>query len=479
MDTVSCVIPSDALDSKTMVNGKGNKSPQNGKQNNKKGGEKQKHPSSSSPVAKQRRRSISEVDPNTPPSHPPSDVRFRELITEAIIPVLARLDKIQETQVEIQEEAGYFHSSIHKIEAENCALRTRVELLEQENHSLRDRVLKIETHSRRSNLRFHGLPEKNNEDAETVVKDFLASNDIVLDDRAIERAHRLGRPQNRSRNNNNNSNNRIRPIIVCFNNFKDRQTVWKECGHRLFPRAHNTKHVREDFPDEVEKNRAKLLTVASAALKTKMPGTQSAPKVTLLADKLIINSEPFTVHTLDRLPEHLKPQALYTKTHEDKVAFFTAISPLSNHFMSPFSHNGVKYNCVEQFLMAEKARACGDEEALQSIMDEDDPVKQKKHGRSLKDLDVDAWQQEAQKKLLPGLTAKFEQNDICRTILMNTGKSQILEANPHDHFWGTGIPLHSDDIWDISKHRGKNVMGESLMLVRNTLNEPESIQEQL
>ena len=62
---------------------------------------------------------------------------------------------------------------------------------------------------------------------------------------------------------------------------------------------------------------------------------------------------------------------------------------------------------------------------------------------------------------------------------MNTGKRQILEANPHDDFWGTGIPLHSDDIWDTAKHRGRNVMGESLMLVRSALNDPEIMQVQM
>lgn len=412
-----------------------------------------------SPAAKARRRNFSNVDPASPSDAPPGESRFIELLEHFLAPINKTLEQIQETHCASQEELGTFYGTCNSLKEENKQLKTKVADLERETTNLKQKMINLEMQSRRCNLRFCGLKENAAEDPETVVLDYLRENSIDLDSRAIERAHRLGKPQKET----------IRPIIVRFGNFKDRDAIWKALGHRLFLPALDKTHIREDYPDEMERNRTKLRTVASAALKVKDPITQESPKVRLVADRLVINSVTYTVQTLHQLPDSLKLENIYTPRNENKVAFFTSNSPLSNHHISPFMHLGEKYNCIEQFLMAEKARHCADQKSLTSIMKETNPVKQKQLGKSLENFDSDTWKQCAQEKLMPGLLSKFEQNENCKDTLLKTENTEIFEANPHDSFWGTGLSLHSKDIWSPQKHKGKNLMGKCLMAVRSKL----------
>tara|TARA_R110002050_G_scaffold86536_3_gene183912 strand:- start:355 stop:534 length:180 start_codon:yes stop_codon:yes gene_type:complete len=52
--------------------------------------------------------------------------------------------------------------------------------------------------------------------------------------------------------------------------------------------------------------------------------------------------------------------------------------------MSTFTVDGVEYNCVEQYLMYQKAVLFKDDEAAAQIMEADKPGKQKKLGRGVR-----------------------------------------------------------------------------------------------
>ncbi|CAN0505765.1 unnamed protein product, partial [Scytosiphon promiscuus] len=53
--------------------------------------------------------------------------------------------------------------------------------------------------------------------------------------------------------------------------------------------------------------------------------------------------------------------------------FWTPPHPLSNWTLSPMVVNEISYNCVEQYIMAEKARLFGDSHSLTLIMNTADP----------------------------------------------------------------------------------------------------------
>jgi len=245
--------------------------------------------------------------------------------------------------------------------------------------------------------------------------------------------------------------------------------VWKTLGHGSIPPSYNSIHVREDYPAEVETDRAKLMPIARAATNIMDPNTHRRPQVRMVADKLFINHQKFTVNNLNTLPDNLKPASIFTPMNKEKAVFYTHNSPLSNHFPANFSHKGEQFNCAEQYIMVEKARFFGDQEAVRAIMEEKMPAKQKQIGKAIKNLDTAQWQASAQDIILPGLVSKFEQNIECKDMLSKTGERDIIEANPYDLFFGVGISIHSPAVWQSSNYKGKNIMGKMLQIVREKI----------
>ena len=68
-----------------------------------------------------------------------------------------------------------------------------------------------------------------------------------------------------------------------------------------------------------------------------------------------------------------------------------------------------------------------------------------------------------------GLSAKFRQNPSLAKYLKDTGNTVLVEANPHDTYWGVGLSLTSMDIWNPEKWRGKNTLGVLLQQIRDVL----------
>ena len=75
---------------------------------------------------------------------------------------------------------------------------------------------------------------------------------------------------------------------------------------------------------------------------------------------------------------------------EDEFVLFWG-GPFSNWYPSPFTVDGVEYNCGEQFMMQKKALLFGDIESAKLIMEERNPREQKVLGRKVKNFDPVIW----------------------------------------------------------------------------------------
>lgn len=143
--------------------------------------------------------------------------------------------------------------------------------------------------------------------------------------------------------------------------------------------------------------------------------------------------------------------------------------PFSQWFPSPFTIEGVQYNCAEQYMMAKKAQLFGDDEALAEIMAATHPAHQKSVGRSVKNFNEDQWNAVARDVVFRGNMAKFSQDDaLCRYILA-TGDIEIVEASPEDVIWGIGLSADHPDAQDKSKWKGTNWLGQVIMDVRESI----------
>mmetsp|Transcript_120429 Transcript_120429/g.239678 ORF Transcript_120429/g.239678 Transcript_120429/m.239678 type:complete len:369 (-) Transcript_120429:486-1592(-) len=144
---------------------------------------------------------------------------------------------------------------------------------------------------------------------------------------------------------------------------------------------------------------------------------------------------------------------------------------LSNWASSPITIDDVHYTCVEQWIMASKARACGDSAVLQQILSSRSPRKMKGLGRSLNSKMVNRfWTQQAKWiTQLQGARAKFQQNKALAVKLLGTGRKQIAEASPADRIFGIGLAPSDPLAQNPENWRGTNILGKALMQVREEI----------
>mmetsp|Transcript_73223 Transcript_73223/g.174513 ORF Transcript_73223/g.174513 Transcript_73223/m.174513 type:complete len:341 (+) Transcript_73223:96-1118(+) len=142
---------------------------------------------------------------------------------------------------------------------------------------------------------------------------------------------------------------------------------------------------------------------------------------------------------------------------------------LTNWAIAPMVIHGQSYNCVEQWIMASKARVSGDEAKLQKIMQARTPKEQKGLGKSLK-LAKRYWGlQQRWENQLRGVRAKFAQHPHLCIKLLRTGSKLLAEASPSDEVYGIGLAPSDPLAQDSANWRGRNLLGKALMEVREEL----------
>lgn len=144
-------------------------------------------------------------------------------------------------------------------------------------------------------------------------------------------------------------------------------------------------------------------------------------------------------------------------------------SCLSQWFPSPFVVDGALYATAEHWMMAEKARLFGDEEALARVLAAHGPAEAKALGREVRDY-VDArWAGARGDAVVRGNVAKFAQNPKLAAFLLGTGERVLAEASPRDVIWGIGLGAANPKAQAPATWRGQNLLGFALMEAREAL----------
>lgn len=145
------------------------------------------------------------------------------------------------------------------------------------------------------------------------------------------------------------------------------------------------------------------------------------------------------------------------------------MSCLSQWWMSEFRVDLSTYCCMEQFMMAEKARLFGDKEIEEKIMQCKEPKLIKALGRGVHNFDEDTWNKVKYSIVLKGNYHKFLQNDNLRIFLLSTDDKVLVEASPYDGVWGVKMSANDKAIEYPINWKGKNLLGFALMEVRSEL----------
>lgn len=131
--------------------------------------------------------------------------------------------------------------------------------------------------------------------------------------------------------------------------------------------------------------------------------------------------------------------------------------------------DNIKYNCCEQYMMAQKARLFKDEKSYISILDETSPKKQQDLGRQILNFDQKIWDENKEEIVYKGNFLKFSQHEDLKNRLIMTYPKFLVEASPYDLIWGVGLSANDELILEEKNWKGQNLLGKILMMVRKNI----------
>ncbi|MEE0023813.1 NADAR family protein [Ruminococcus sp.] len=142
---------------------------------------------------------------------------------------------------------------------------------------------------------------------------------------------------------------------------------------------------------------------------------------------------------------------------------------LSNWYPSPFEKGGISFANMEQYMMYRKALQFRDIEIAQKILQNNSPGVIKALGRSVRNYVDSQWSAVRQQIVYEGLLEKFRQNQSLLQDLLETAPHILAECAVNDRIWGIGLSMTDSSRFSPEKWRGQNLLGYTLMQVRDEL----------
>ena len=373
------------------------------------------------------------------------------------------LSAMDKTVEDINSKMSNYEKSYNIIQNECNNIQMQLNLLKSQQEKLNEKLIKQESHSRRDNLLFDGIPEGTNEtdkDCADIIYNILETNMAIPNARDIKivRCHRVGAPPAGRRT----GDSRPRSIIIKLHWYGDRQRIWAARKNL----KNSDIFINEDFPAEIRQRRKKLFPILRKAR-----NELNMKKSFLSVDKLhLIDADDkrtvYDVNSLHKLPPALDARFITTVKKENHLAFFGELCPLSNFHPAPIVHHGKKFACVEQMYQHMKAMSADDLYSAKKIMETEIPLECKIIGDKVKPSAN--WDKEKEGVMRQALYLKFSQNVQLKDFLLQTGTMQLAEASPNDLYWGTGVGLGKVGSTKVAQWRGENKLGNLLCEIRES-----------
>ena len=177
-----------------------------------------------------------------------------------------KVSALEKESKDLMDSAKFAHNEITDLKATVIYACSNLERLGNELTSLQEeldywkrRSIRLESYSRKENIKMFNVQETADENTEAVVKKFLNENLKIpqtnVDEIRFERVHRL--PTRRS--------NKPRPIIARFSFFQDKEFVWSLVKNL---KGSNIA-IANDYPKEIENIHKTLYPVLKKAKQEK------------------------------------------------------------------------------------------------------------------------------------------------------------------------------------------------------------------
>ena len=350
------------------------------------------------------------------------------------------------------------------LKTENKRLKYKNDRLTFENDKVKQQSNNNENYSRRKNIVMRGISEKDNEtnincedearkfmcEKLNLNKDTVAAMDIV-------RCHRMGGLDGKRRG---GRHEQKRPLIVRFNNFKDKSVVWE----KRFELAGSEYSLSENYSRATEFNRQKLYAIFKKAKNLE----NYKKKVFLNGDVLVIDGERYTVDNMHTVPRELHPRQFSEKKNDTHLLFggiHSVYNPLSNWYPCKIKFNDHEFDSSEQAYQWAKADYCQDGTAAEKLLYTTSPREAKDLGLTVTGLKESDWDKKKNSVMEQILKIKFKDNMDLQKHLLDTENIQLAEAGRDTH-WAVGLTITRDDLFDTKKWKGHNWLGKLLTCVR-------------
>jgi ribA/ribD-fused uncharacterized protein len=129
----------------------------------------------------------------------------------------------------------------------------------------------------------------------------------------------------------------------------------------------------------------------------------------------------------------------------------------------------IKCKFTEKAIMATKAMMMNDLETFNKIINSSIPFEIKNLGREVKPWNQKLWDDNLEEIAFQIVFQKFSKVPDYIDILLNTNDKILVEATTNDKIWGIGLSVTDNNINDIKKWKGKNILGYALMEARETI----------
>lgn len=140
---------------------------------------------------------------------------------------------------------------------------------------------------------------------------------------------------------------------------------------------------------------------------------------------------------------------------------------LSNWYESDMVVDGIRFICMWQYILYQRAVLYGDYELCRLIRFVKGIDELKELNRKIIWYESKEWVDRRYNIVKRGIIAKFSSNDeLLRKFLVFPKYGVFVNCNPYDRVWGCGMSILDKDVKDESNWRGLNLLGKILTEVR-------------